>query len=91
MKIAINVAPWFAAAAVGGAVVLAAVASAAPCSQTVPHSVPSLAAAQYGTGPDPTVPFGATPYVPLYPSPGDPFSTNPNLLEGNAPSIEEAF
>ena len=47
-------APWVAAAAVGGALVLAPIASAAT---TTPNSVPAATA-----GTDPLVPFGTDPH-----------------------------
>jgi hypothetical protein len=50
------VAPWLAAAAIGGAVALAPVASAAP--QAVTHLAPAAA------GTDPLVPFGTDPHSP---------------------------
>ena len=66
------VAPWLAAAAIGGAIGLAPVASAAPSatpiSQTkvVAHPTASSAPAPtpFGSGEDPLVPSGANPYVP---------------------------
>jgi hypothetical protein len=66
------VAPWLAAAAIGGAIALSPVASAdpgpAPVSQAkvVTHPIASSAAAPspFGSGEDPLVPSGANPYVP---------------------------
>jgi hypothetical protein len=79
MKIAIKqMAPWFAAAAIGGAIVLAPVASAA----TAP---------QNGTGPDPLVTYGTNPYVPVYPSPGDPTSPDQNQIANSPAVIDQAF
>jgi hypothetical protein len=51
------VAPWLAAAAIGGAVALAPIASAATA--PAPHSGPAAAA-----GTDPLVPYGTDPYIP---------------------------
>lgn len=51
------VAPWLAAAAMGGAIVLAPIASAAT-SPTATHSAPASA------GTDPLVPFGTDPQSP---------------------------
>jgi len=51
-------APWVAAAAIGGAVALAPIASAAP----TPHSGPAATAGAAGT--DPLVPFGTDPHSP---------------------------
>ena len=53
-------APSLAAAAIGGAVVLAPMASAA----THVASAPSAAASSTTTGPDPLVPYGTDPSVP---------------------------
>jgi len=66
------IAPWLIAAAVGGAIGLAPVASAEPGSMPVPHAkvvanpVPSPGPAQtpFGSGEDPLVPSGADPYIP---------------------------
>jgi hypothetical protein len=53
------IAPWLAAAAVGGAVALAPIASAATPSAAATHSAPTA-----GAGTDPLVPFGTDPHSP---------------------------
>jgi hypothetical protein len=91
MKITIRqLAPAFAAAAIGGAVVLAPIASAA--TQPLPVSYSTATQPAPGTGPDPLVPYGATPYTPFYNSPGDTYSGDPNDDDGpNNPGIDSAF
>jgi hypothetical protein len=67
------VAPWLVAAAIGGAVGLAPVASAAidptpvPQSKVIAHHAPtpSSTPAPFETGPDPLVPYGTDPYIPF--------------------------
>ena len=54
------VAPWLATAAIGGAVALAPIASAATA--PMPHSGPAATAGTAGT--DPLVPFGTDPHSP---------------------------
>ena len=62
------VAPWLSAAAVGGAIALAPLVTAAPAAAPVPHpnvtasATPSFTAQ---SGEDPRVPFGPDPYVPF--------------------------
>lgn len=66
-----HVTPWLAAVAVGGALVLAPVASAAPG-----HVAPSPShGAQSASGADPDVPFGVT--APGDEVPYDPYIKNP--------------
>jgi hypothetical protein len=61
-------APWLAAAAIGGAMGLTPVASAAPVSPTKsvasPAPSPTPGPARFGAGEDPLVPNGTDPYVP---------------------------
>jgi hypothetical protein len=52
------VAPWLSMAAIGGAIALAPIATAAPAAAAAPSS-----SAQ--SGEDPQVPFGPDPYVPF--------------------------
>jgi hypothetical protein len=59
MKAIKLVAPWLAAAAIGGAVALAPIASAATPSATGTNSAPTGTA-----GTDPLVPFGTDPHSP---------------------------
>jgi hypothetical protein len=59
MKAIKYVAPWLAAAAIGGAVALAPIASAAAPSTATTHSAPAA-----GTGTDPLVPYGTDPHSP---------------------------
>jgi hypothetical protein len=54
------IAPWLAAAAIGGAIALAPVAAAATVAPA-----PGPAHAAFDTGPDPLVPYGPTPRVPF--------------------------
>ncbi|MDT5098316.1 MAG: hypothetical protein QOC76_2053 [Mycobacterium sp.] len=62
------VAPWLSAAAIGGAIALAPLASAASAAAPVPHNnavtnaTPTFTAQ---SGEDPRVPFGPDPYVPF--------------------------
>jgi hypothetical protein len=72
MKNAIKrIAPWLAATAIGGALVFAPVASAAPG-----HQPPSPShGTQSASGADPDVPFGAT--APGDEVPYDPYIKNP--------------
>ena len=77
------IAPWLAAAAIGGAIGLAPIASAAPATTpSSPDTVvnhPNLSTAPtptpFETGPDPLVPsnVGADPLVPYVPGTGRPF------------------
>ncbi|MDT5259575.1 MAG: hypothetical protein QOD10_4655 [Mycobacterium sp.] len=53
------VAPWLAAAAIGGAIALAPMASAATTPAATTHTAPAASA-----GTDPLVPFGTDPQVP---------------------------
>jgi len=55
------IAPWLAAAAIGGAIGLAPVASAV----TGPAPSPNPAPPALETGPDPLVPNGTDPYIPF--------------------------
>jgi hypothetical protein len=70
MKMTIkHIAPWLAAAAIGGAIGIAPVANAdpgsAPVSQARFAANPAAAApAPFGTGEDPLVPDGPNPYIP---------------------------
>jgi hypothetical protein len=60
MKTSIKyVAPWFAAAAIGGAIALAPIASASTPPAATTHPAPAASA-----GTDPLVPFGTDPQVP---------------------------
>jgi hypothetical protein len=59
------VAPWLSAAAIGGAIALAPIASAAPAvshNNVIANAAPS---ASGQSGEDPRVPFGTNPYVPF--------------------------
>jgi hypothetical protein len=58
MKAIKYVAPWLAAAAIGGAVALAPIASAAAPSATTTQSTPTAG------GTDPLVPYGTDPHSP---------------------------
>lgn len=91
MKIAIkHTAPLLAAVAIGGAIVLAPIASAATAANLVSHS--PAARPNPGTGPDPLVPYGTNPYVPYYNSPGDTYTGDPNDDDGpNNPGIDSAY
>ena len=73
------VAPWLAAAAMGGAIALAPIASAAT------HPAPAAAApsAVGHAGTDPLVPYGTDPYVPYRLG-----YINPNHDEGNTTNGE---
>ena len=53
------VAPWLAAAVIGGAIALAPIASAATPPTATTHSAPAASA-----GTDPLVPYGTDPQVP---------------------------
>ena len=73
-----HVAPWLAAAAIGGALVFAPVASAAtPSPKPGPHAAPSSppGTSQYGSGEDPLVPSGT--WAPGDIVPYDPYIKNP--------------
>ena len=69
---------WLAAAAIGGALVFAPVASANPGANPGPHAAPSSppGASRYGSGDDPLVPSGTwapgdiVPYYPYLKNPG---------------------
>jgi hypothetical protein len=77
------IAPWLAAAAIGGAIGLAPIASAAPATtpgshdKVVPNTTASTAPAPtpFESGTDPRVPsdVGADPLVPFVPGTGRPF------------------
>ena len=77
------IAPWLAAAAIGGAIGLAPIASAAPATMSSSHSkvvtnAPASTApapTPFETGTDPRVPsdVGADPIVPFVPGTGRPF------------------
>ena len=79
------IAPWLAAAAIGGAIGLAPIASAAPATtqgshgKVVPNTTASTAPAPtptpFESGTDPRVPsdVGADPLVPYVPGTGRPF------------------
>jgi hypothetical protein len=77
------IAPWLAAAAIGGAMGLAPIASAAPATTPGPHDkvVPNTTASTataptpFESGTDPRVPsdVGADPLVPFVPGTGRPF------------------
>jgi hypothetical protein len=77
------IAPWLAAAAIGGAIGLAPVASAAPGTTPVPQTkvaanpAPAPAPTPFESGTDPLVPgnVGADPYIPY--TLGDPYLRNP--------------
>jgi hypothetical protein len=73
------VAPWLAAAAIGGAIALAPVASAA----AHPAPVAATPSAVGGAGTDPLVPYGTDPYVPYRLG-----YINPNHDEGNTTNGE---
>jgi hypothetical protein len=68
-----SVAPWLAAAAIGGAIALAPIASAATPPAATTHPAPAASA-----GTDPLVPYGTDPYVPYRLG-----YVNPNHDEGN--------
>jgi hypothetical protein len=73
-----RVAPWLAAAAVGGALVSAPVASAAPghVAPSPSHEAPSPSyGTPYASGASPFVPFGA--WAPGDDVPYDPYIKNP--------------
>src|SRR5262245_14691141 len=73
-----RVALWLAAAAIGGALVFAPVASAADSgAKPGPHAAPSSppGASQYGSGEDPLVPSGT--WAPGDIVPYDPYLKNP--------------
>ena len=53
------VAPWLAAAGIGGAIAFAPIASAAPIANAATHPAPVSSA-----GTDPLVPYGTDPQVP---------------------------
>jgi hypothetical protein len=72
------IAPWLAAAAIGGAIGLAPVATAA-----TPASSPTPAQPAFETGPDPLVPYGTDPRVPFRLG-----YINPNHDEGNTTNGE---
>jgi hypothetical protein len=72
------VAPWLAAAAIGGAIALAPIAGAATASTATTHSAPAGAA-----GTDPLVPYGTDPQVPYRLG-----YINPNHDEGNTTNGE---
>jgi hypothetical protein len=77
------IAPWLAAAAIGGAIGLAPIASAAPASTpsshgkvaTSPTVSPAPVPTPFESGTDPRVPsdVGADPLVPYVPGTGRPF------------------
>jgi hypothetical protein len=56
-----HVAPWLAAAAIGGALIFGPVASADPSANPGPYAAPSTAPgpSPYGSGEDPDVPIGS--------------------------------
>jgi hypothetical protein len=64
-----SIAPWLVAAAIGGAIGLAPVASAA----TVPNPTPAPPVLE--TGPDPLVPYGTNPYIPFELGHDGPYTT----------------
>jgi hypothetical protein len=70
-------APWLAAAAIGGALGFAPVASADSTANSGPHAAPSSppGASQYGSGEDPLVPFGT--WAPGDEVPYDTYIKNP--------------
>jgi hypothetical protein len=72
------VAPWLAAAAIGGAIALAPIASAATPPTATTHSAPAATA-----GTDPLVPYGTDPQVPYRLG-----YINPNHDEGNTTNGE---
>ncbi|HEY6649413.1 MAG TPA: hypothetical protein VI217_20210 [Mycobacterium sp.] len=72
------VAPWLAAAAIGGAIALAPIASAATPPTATTHSAPAASA-----GTDPLVPYGTDPQVPYRLG-----YINPNHDEGNTTNGE---
>jgi hypothetical protein len=72
------IAPWLAAAAIGGSIGLAPVAAAA-----TPAPSPSPAQPAFETGPDPLVPYGTDPRVPFRLG-----YINPNHDEGNTTNGE---
>ncbi len=59
------VAPWLSAAAVGGAIALAPLASAAPVAAPVPHNDVIADAAPSPSGEDPLVQDGTDPRIPF--------------------------
>jgi PPE-repeat protein len=74
------IAPWLAAAAIGGAIGLAPIASAAPATTSSSHdkvatSTTAPAPTPFESGTDPRVPsdVGADPLVPYVPGTGRPF------------------
>lgn len=76
------IAPWLAAAAIGGAIGLAPIASAAPATTSSSHdkvatstTAPAPAPTPFESGTDPRVPsdVGADPLVPYVPGTGRPF------------------
>ena len=73
------VAPWLAAAAIGGAIAFAPIASAA----THLAPVPTTPSAAGSAGTDPLVPYGTNPYVPYRLG-----YINPNHDEGNTTNGE---
>ena len=73
------VTPWLAAAAIGGAIALAPIASAA----THPAPVAATPTAVGSAGTDPLVPYGTDPYVPYRLG-----YINPNHDEGNTTNGE---
>lgn len=75
-------APSLAAAAIGGAIVLAPVASAATHVASAPNKTTSSAPAAR-TDTDPLVPYGTDPYVPYWLG-----YINPNHDEGNTTNGE---
>jgi hypothetical protein len=76
------IAPWLAAAAIGGAIALAPIASAA--SPAAPVSSAATSPSRVGgAGTDPLVPYGTNPYVPYRLG-----YINPNHDEGNTTNGE---
>ena len=73
------VAPWLAAAAIGGAIALAPIASAA----AHPSPVATAPSSAGSPGTDPLVPYGTNPYVPYRLG-----YINPNHDEGNTTNGE---
>jgi hypothetical protein len=73
------VAPWLAAAAIGGAIALAPIASAA----AHPSPVATAPSSAGSAGTDPLVPYGTDPYVPYRLG-----YINPNHDEGNTTNGE---
>jgi hypothetical protein len=64
------IAPWLAAAAIGGAIGLAPIASAAPATPAGPTT--PATPFEYGTSPLVEGNVGADPAIPYFPEPGDP-------------------